>query len=129
AAGRLTMPRALIALDSFQALIEWPILGPHSHIDPFAATAKSLDDILGYHYYTELAHSAGMDHAPLRPEVDPRERCRAILGHIDRYDNTVQYSWFIEIVRTFLGLDVRRVTAAGSDNLVDTAAKVFGQED
>ena len=119
----------LLTQNLYQAICQIPLLDPHSHIDPFAPTAKSLDDILGYHYYTELAHSAGMDQAPLRPEVDPRERCRAILGHIDRYDNTVQYSWFIEIVRTFLGLDVRHVTAADTDTLVDTAAKVFGRKD
>jgi len=123
------MPDDTLTRELYQAISELPILDPHSHIDPFAPTAKSLDDILGYHYYTELAHSAGMDQAPLRPDVDPRERSRAILGHIDRYDNTVQYSWFIEIVRTFLGLDVRRVTAADTDTLVDTAAKVFGQKD
>jgi glucuronate isomerase len=123
------MPDDTLTCELYQAISEFPILDPHSHIDPFAPTAKSLDDILGYHYYTELAHSAGMDQAPLRPEVDPRERCRAILGHIDRYDNTVQYSWFIEIVRTFLGLDVRHVTVADTDTLVDTAARVFGQKD
>ncbi|MBM3955654.1 MAG: amidohydrolase, partial [Planctomycetes bacterium] len=27
---------------------------PHSHIDPHAPAARSLADILGYHYYTEL---------------------------------------------------------------------------
>jgi len=123
------MPDDALTRELFQAISDLPILDPHSHIDPFAPTAKSLDDILGYHYYTELAHSAGMDQGPLQPDVDPRERCRAILGHIHRYDNTVQYSWFIEIVRTFLGIDVRHVTAADTDTLVDTAAKVFGQKD
>ena len=37
-----------------------PLIDPHSHIDPHHPTARSLDDILNYHYYTELAHSAGM---------------------------------------------------------------------
>ena len=44
---------------------KFPLIDPHSHIDPLAPTAKSLDDILGYHYYTELAHSAGMPGRPL----------------------------------------------------------------
>ena len=34
---------------------------------PAPAGRAALDDILGYHYYTELAHSAGMDQAPLGP--------------------------------------------------------------
>ena len=68
-----------------------PLIDPHSHIDPHQPTARSLDDILGYHYYTELAHSAGMDKGPLAPEVEPRERVRAILYHMAHFDNTVQY--------------------------------------
>ena len=50
--------RLFTQLDSF-ALID-----PHTHIDPLKPAADSLADLLGYHYYTELAHSAGM----------PRER-------------------------------------------------------
>src|SRR5688572_29941523 len=94
-----------LAKDLYTEICKIPLIDPHSHINPHAPTAKSLDDILGYHYYTELAHSAGMDKAPLRPEVDPRERVRAILSHLDRIDNTVQYSWFLEIARTFLGFE------------------------
>ncbi len=47
-----------------------PLIDPHTHIDPLRAASRSLDDILGYHYYTELAHSAGMDKAPLDSSVD-----------------------------------------------------------
>src|SRR5438876_12022110 len=93
-----------LARELFTALRAMPIVDAHSHVDPFAPTARSLDDLLGYHYYTELAHSAGMSRDPLRPDVAPRERCRAIVAHIDRYDNTAQYTWMLEIARTFLGL-------------------------
>src|SRR5215831_20503533 len=79
------------------------LIDPHSHINPHAAAAKSLDDILGYHYYTELAHSAGMSQAPLGKDVSPRDRVREIVRHMDRYDNTTQYGWFVDIARTFLG--------------------------
>ena len=67
--------------------------------------SKSLDDILGYHYYTELAHSAGMSQALLAKDADPRERVREIVKFMDRYDNTAQYGWFVDIARTFLGFD------------------------
>jgi glucuronate isomerase len=113
----------------YDELCRIPLLDPHSHIDPFAPAARGLDDILGYHYYTELAHSAGMGHEPLRPDVDPRERCRAILSYMDRFDNTAQYAWFVEIVHTFLGLEIEHVTAAGTDRLFDTAASVFSRPD
>src|SRR5436190_10085060 len=83
--------------DLYREICRIPLIDPHSHINPHAATAKSLDDILGYHYYTELAHSAGMSQAPLAASVSPRERCRELLKHLDRIDNTVQFRWFVEI--------------------------------
>src|SRR4051794_38727165 len=82
-----------------------PIFDPHSHIDPACPAARRLDDVLDYHYYTELAHTCGMGHAPLVPGTDPRERCRAILERAERFDNTIQYSWLVEIAHTFLGFD------------------------
>ena len=36
------------------------LIDPHSHINPHSAASETLADILGYHYYTELAHSAGL---------------------------------------------------------------------
>ncbi len=36
------------------------LIDPHTHINPHAPAAKSLADLLGYHYYTELVHSAGL---------------------------------------------------------------------
>src|SRR5262245_16831850 len=106
-----------------------PLLDPHSHIDPLKPVSRHLDDILGYHYYTELAHAAGMSQEPLRPEEPPRERVRAILAHLDRFDNTVQYSWFLAIARSFLGFGGDRVTAADADPLCDAAERAFGRPD
>src|SRR6266571_1741483 len=71
-----------LAQDLYTEICRIPIIDPHSHINPHRPTARSLDDILGYHYYTELAHSVGMDHGPLADDVDPRERVRAILYHM-----------------------------------------------
>ena len=118
-----------LSLDLYSALCAIPLIDPHSHIDPFAPASKSLDDILGYHYYTELAHSAGMSQEPLRRETPPHDRVRAILGHMGRFDNTVQYSWFVEIAREFLGFAGERVTVADTDPLFDAAQKTFGQPD
>jgi glucuronate isomerase len=106
-----------------------PIIDPHSHIDPRRPTARNLDDILGYHYYTELAHSAGMDKAPLAPEVEPRERVRTILTHLDRLDNTTQYSWFVEIAKTFLSFEGSHITAGDCDDLWNAAERLMAQRD
>src|SRR5712671_5999495 len=106
------MPADSLTRDLFGEICKIPIIDPHSHIDAHRPASRNLDDILGYHYYTELAHSAGMDQAPLDAGTPPRERVRAILTHMDRFDNTVQYSWFLEIARTFLGFQGDRITAA-----------------
>jgi glucuronate isomerase len=113
----------------YQAICAIPLIDPHSHIDPHHPTARTLDDILGYHYYTELAHSAGMSQKPLGRDVPPRERVRAILQHMDRFDNTAQYGWFVQIARTFLGFEGTRVTAGDCDALSDAAERVFAQPD
>lgn len=115
--------------DLYTEICRIPLIDPHSHINPLHAAARSLDDILGYHYYTELAHSAGVSQAPLAKDVPARERVRAILGHLDRIDNTVQYSWFLEIAQTFLGFKKDRVSADDCDALCDAADRLMGQPD
>jgi glucuronate isomerase len=123
------MPADSLVADLTSALSSIPLIDPHSHIDPLAPVAKSLDDILGYHYYTELAHSAGMSQEPLAKDVSPRERVRAIVQFMDRYDNTAQYGWFLDIARTFLGYSGSRIAAADADKLFDAAEKTFSQKD
>jgi len=113
----------------FAELCRIPLIDPHTHINPHAPASRTLDDILGYHYYTELAHSAGMSKECLAPDFDPKERVRTILGYLECFDNTVQYSWFLEIARTFLGFERERVTAADADWLWNAAEKQFGRPD
>ena len=115
--------------DLYTALCAIPLIDPHSHIEPLSAVSRTLDDILGYHYYTELAHSAGMSQVPLAKDVSPRERVRAIVAHMDRYDNTAQYAWFLDIARSFLGFTGDKITAKDADPLFDKAEKVFAQKD
>jgi glucuronate isomerase len=115
--------------DLFAEICRIPLIDPHSHIDSRRPAAQGLDDLLGYHYYTELAHSAGMDKGFLSADVAPRERVRAILAHADRFDNTAQYGWLVEIARTFLGFEGYRVTADDADALFDAAEQTFAQPD
>lgn len=111
------------------ALAAVPLIDPHSHIDPLSPVSRSLDDILGYHYYTELAHAAGMPKAAIGPDVPARERVREILKFSERYDNTAQFAWFNEIAKTFLGFPGDRVTVADADALFDKAATTFAAPD
>ncbi len=115
--------------DLFRALSEFPLVDPHTHIQPLQPVARSLDDILGYHYYTELAHSAGMDKAPLAESVDPRERARALARHLAALENTVQYTWLEFIVRELVGFECDRIGPENIDAVWDACEQAFGQSD
>ncbi len=114
-----TRPADSAARDLFDEMARWPIYDPHSHIDPHRPAARHLDEILGYHYYTELAHSAGMPAALVAAELSPDTRVANLAGWLDRIDNTVQYSWLTEIARTFYDF----TDPITSYNIGDLAAK------
>jgi glucuronate isomerase len=115
--------------DLTAALDAIPLIDPHSHIEPLTAASKSLDDILGYHYYTELAHAAGMPKACLAVDFPKRDRCREIIRYMSRYDNCEQSRWFLTICKEFLGFTGHRVTENDADSLFDAAEKTFAAED
>src|SRR5919106_6658669 len=78
------------------------LIDPHSHIEPKSAASKTLADMLGYHYYTELIHSAGMPRAEIEEQgIDPKEKVRRLIERIEPLRNTVQYSWLLELAREF----------------------------
>lgn len=111
------------------ALAAIPLIDPHTHINPHAPAARSLDELLGYHYYTELAHSVGMSHAPLAASADPQERVACILQHAEKFENTVQWSWFVELCQTFFGWEGDRITENDTDCLWDAAESKCRQAD
>jgi glucuronate isomerase len=118
-----------LAQDLYTEISRIPLIDCHSHINALAPAARSLDDLLGYHYYTELAHSVGMDRGPLLPGTDPRERVRAILYHLDCCDNTAQYEWFVEIARAFLNFQGQRLSLADCTWLCDSADRLMSRPD
>jgi glucuronate isomerase len=117
-----------LAQDLYSEICRIPLIDPHSHIDPHRPTARHLDEILGYHYYTELAHSAGMDKS-LLARAEPRERVRTIVQWMSRFDNTVQYVWFLEIARAFFDFQGDQLTAADADALCDSAEQSMARPD
>jgi glucuronate isomerase len=127
--GRPMMLYDPLAQELYTEICHIPLIDPHSHIDPRRPTARTLDDILGYHYYTELAHSAGMDKSPLTTHVEPRERVRAILYHMAQFDNTIQYQWFIEIARAFLNYQGPRLSLGDATWLCDAAEQLMASPD
>ncbi|MDG3004528.1 glucuronate isomerase [Paludisphaera mucosa] len=109
--------------DLFEEMRRWPIFDPHSHIDPRRPAARNLDEVLGYHYYTELAHSSGMPAEAVAPELAPRARSENLARHLAAIDNTVQHSWLIEIARTFHAFPHDRIGPETVGGLYDAALR------
>ncbi len=114
----------------FQQLDSLEIIDPHTHINALKPASETLADIMGYHYYTELAHAAGMPRARIEePGIDPKEKVRRLVENLAPLDNTIQYSWLIEMAQAFFGFEHDRLTPENWEALYDTAARQMAQQD
>lgn len=102
------------------------LVDPHTHINPMRAPSQTLADILGYHYYTELAHSAGVSRGEIEePGLSPRDKVGRIVPGLAAIENTVQYSWLLEICRDFFGFQDDRITVSNWERLYDQSQAVL----
>lgn len=112
----------------FDELCKIPLLDPHSHINPHASAAKSLTDLLGYHYYTELAHSAGLDRGKIEAAAGFKQ-AELLAKNLAPLANTVQYSWLMELARDFFGFDGDDLTGSNVRGLFDRVEKLAAAPD
>ena len=114
----------------FEELESLVLIDPHTHINPHAAASTTLADIMGYHYYTELAHSAGLPREQIEePGLDPKEKVGRLVTKLGELDNTIQVSWLIEMCREFFGFEDERITTDNWEALYDTAAEKMAAAD
>jgi glucuronate isomerase len=114
----------------FEQLDAIVLIDPHTHINALQPASATPADILGYHYYTELAHSAGMPKEQIEePGLDPKEKCERLFANLAPLQNTIQYSWLLEIAREFFGFDGDRISADNWESLYDTAAEAMAADD
>jgi len=114
----------------FDELEQLPLIDPHTHINPHAAASETLADILGYHYYTELAHSAGLSREQIEePGLEPRELVGRLAPFLEQLDNTVQVSWLVEMCREFFGFEGDRIGADNWEAVYDAALRVMSADD
>ena len=107
----------------FDELDRLVLVDPHTHINPLSPAAQNLADILGYHYYTELVHSAGVDRQQIEePGLEPAEKVRRLVEGLAPLENTIQYSWLIDMAQRLLGFDSDRLTPDNWPSLYDAAA-------
>ncbi len=114
-------PRDRTARELFEELSQWPIYDPHSHINPHQPAARHFEEILGYHYYTELAHSAGMPATLVSSELDPDTRAINLANYLERIDTTEQYSWLISVAQTFHQFPHDQITPRNIRELLEKA--------
>lgn len=114
----------------FDALDALVLIDPHTHINPLSPASTTLADILGYHYYTELAHSAGLPKEEIEePGLDPKEKVRRLILNAGPIDNTIQYSWLVDMAQKFFGFTDERVTLQNWEPLYDAAAAKMASPD
>lgn len=107
-----------------------PLIDPHTHIVPHSAAATNLADLLGYHYYTELAHSAGMPREQIEdPAISRHEKVRRLVENLQPIENTIQYSWLIELAQQFFEFQDERLTTQNWESLYETVEKKSAQPD
>lgn len=94
----------------YDAIASIRLIDPHTHINPHAPGSNTLADLLGYHYYTELAHSAGMPKGQIEQEgIRPHELVERLVANLGPIENTAQYRWLVEICRKFFGFQGDRI--------------------
>src|SRR6218665_1455254 len=114
----------------FDELERLPLVDPHSHINPHSPASRPLADIMGYHYYTELAHSAGLPQSKIEnSDLGPKEKVGRLCEKLGDLDNTVQLSWLLDLSKSFFGFEEERITSKNWEKLYDTAAAKMAQKD
>ncbi len=114
----------------FDELEKIVLIDPHTHINPHSPASETLADILGYHYYTELAHSAGLPRADIEePGIEPKEKVRRLVPLLEKLDNTIQVSWLLEMCRELFDFQEEDITVDNWESLYDGAAAKMAQPD
>jgi glucuronate isomerase len=123
------MPHAL-RQRLFNELDALVLIDPHTHINPHAPASQTLADVLGYHYYTELAHSAGLSkEAVEEPDIDPKEKVRRLVAALEPLENTIQYSWFIEMLQKLFQVHAERLTLDNWESVYEATAARMASPD
>jgi glucuronate isomerase len=108
----------------FDQLDSLVIVDPHTHINALDPASHSLADILGYHYYTELAHSAGLPQAAIEdPSLSPKDKVQLLIENLGPISNTIQWSWFVEMAQKLFGFQGETIDSSNWEALYDDAER------
>ncbi len=105
-----------------QSLRDIRLIDPHTHINPHSPASTTLADILGYHYYTELVHSAGTPKNQIESaELSPRELVGRLVKGLGHLSNTAQHAWLIDICQRFFGFEGDTLDESNWEAVLDAA--------
>ena len=110
-------------------IMDIAVIDVHSHVPHSQPCARSLRELLGYHYFTELAHSAGMDREVLSEENPDEEMLPKLVEALEPLENTVQYHWMMELARDLFGFEDRKLTAQNWQQLARAIAEAGKKDD
>lgn len=114
----------------YEQLDSLVLIDPHTHINQLAPASTTLADILGYHYYTELAHSAGLAREQIEEEgIGPREKVARLMTKMGSLTNTIQYSWLLEMAQQFFDFQGDVIDQDNWESLYDAAAEKMAAPD
>src|SRR4051812_12769022 len=114
----------------FDQLDSMVLIDPHTHINALQPASTTLADILGYHYYTELAHSAGLAREQIEePGLAAKDKVSRLVAGMGPLENTIQYSWFIEMAQALLGFQDDRLTPQNWGSLFAAAQEQMAKPD
>jgi len=117
----------LLAKSITDRLSKVVLIDPHSHINPLSATASNLSDLLGYHYYTELAHSSGLAKEQIEQVgISPKEKVARLMTTMRPISNTVQWSWMVDLCQSLFGWDEPTIDLKNWERLYDLAESKCG---
>jgi len=122
------MPSAELEKRLLDEIMQIEAIDVHSHVPADKPFALSLRDLLGYHYFTELAYSAGMDKSVIDPDNPDEKMIPALVKAIAAFDNTVQYQWMIELAQTLFGFQESRLTVDNWKPLAQAVAEKGKQQ-
>ncbi|MFW5915666.1 MAG: glucuronate isomerase [Planctomycetota bacterium] len=102
-----------------QEIMDIPVIDVHSHVPHNSPFAQSLRELLGYHYFTELAHSAGMSQDVIAGDNPDEDMIPELIEAMQPLDNTVQYEWMVELARELFDFEGQRLTTDNWQELAD----------
>ena len=112
----------------YRQLDALPIYDIHTHIRAEQPFATGLADVIGYHYYTELANSAQY-RAEFSAETDREQVVRQVMERLPLLANTVQFDWLAVIGEEFLGIERRHWLTRSWAEIMDRAQKAIDAPD